>query len=180
VTSSWHQPVTLTGRTLILTPLRLADAPDFLAALGPPHVASEVLQHMSYGPPADVAATRAVIVAALADTDRLAYSQRLAATGELVGTTSFYEINPMARSLAIGHTWLAKAHWRTGVNTESKLMCSLGPSTSWAPSGSSGTPTSAMCAPRKPSSGSAPAGRACSGTIGSGATAAGATRCSTR
>jgi RimJ/RimL family protein N-acetyltransferase len=77
---------------------------------------------MSYGPPADVAATRAAIVAALADPDRLAYSQRLAATGEFVGTTSFYEINPMARSVAIGHTWLAKAHWRTGVNTESKLM----------------------------------------------------------
>jgi N-acetyltransferase len=122
VTSSWHQPVTLTGRTLSLTPLRLADAPDFLAALGPPYVASEVLQHLSYGPPVDVDATRAVIVAALADTDRLAYSQRLVATGEFVGTTSFYEINPMGRSLAIGHTWLAKAHWRTGVNTESKLM----------------------------------------------------------
>jgi RimJ/RimL family protein N-acetyltransferase len=122
VTSSWHQPVTLTGRTLIITPLRLADAPDFLAALGPPHVASEVLQHMSYGPPPDVAAARGVIVAALTDPDRLAYSQRLVATGELVGTTSFYEINPMARSVAIGHTWLAKAHWRTGVNTESKLM----------------------------------------------------------
>jgi RimJ/RimL family protein N-acetyltransferase len=81
-----------------------------------------VLRHMSYGPPADVAATRAVILAALADQDRLAYAQRIARTGELVGTTSFYEINPAARAIAIGHTWIARAHWRSHVNTESKLV----------------------------------------------------------
>jgi len=122
VISSWHQPVTLTGPTLVLAPLRLADAPEFLTALGPPEVAVEVLQNMSYGPPADLAATRAIIAAALADPDRLPYTQRIGATGELVGTTSFYEIDPAARSIAIGHTWLARAHWRTRVNSESKLI----------------------------------------------------------
>jgi RimJ/RimL family protein N-acetyltransferase len=122
MTSHWHQPVTLTGPTLVLAPLRLADAPEFLAALGPEEVAAEVLENMSYGPPVDMPAARAVIAAALADPDRLAYTQRIAATGELVGTTSFYEINPAARSIAIGHTWVARAHWRTRVNTESKLI----------------------------------------------------------
>jgi RimJ/RimL family protein N-acetyltransferase len=122
MTANWHQPVTLAGPTLILAPLRLADAPEFLGALGPPEVAAEVLRHMSYGPPVDVAATRAVIAAALADLDRMAYSQRIADTGELVGTTSFYEMNPAVRSLGIGHTWIARPHWRTRVNTESKLI----------------------------------------------------------
>ena len=122
MTSRWHQPVTLTSPTLTLTPLRLADAPAFLAALGPEEVAAEVLQNMNYYPPADVPAARAVIAAALADPDRLAYAQRIAGTGELVGTTSFYEINAAGRSVAIGHTWIARAHWRTGVNTESKLI----------------------------------------------------------
>ena len=122
MTSSWHQPVKLTGPTLMLSPLRLPDAPELLAALGPPEVAAEVLENMSYGPPADVAATRRIIAAALADPDRLAYTQRITGNGELVGTTSFYEINPEARSIAIGHTWVAKAHWRTRVNTESKLI----------------------------------------------------------
>jgi RimJ/RimL family protein N-acetyltransferase len=122
MTSHWHQPVTLTGPTLVLMPLRLADAPEFLAALGPPAVAAEVLENMSYSPPADVPAARAVIAAALADPDRLAYAQRIAGTSELVGTTSFYEINPVARSVAIGHTWVARVHWRTRVNTESKLI----------------------------------------------------------
>src|SRR5262249_55179061 len=30
--------------------------------------------------------------------------------------------NPPARALAIGHTWLGKPWWRTGHNTESKLL----------------------------------------------------------
>jgi N-acetyltransferase len=122
VTANWHQAVTLAGPTLVLTPLRLADAPEFLAALGPPEVASEVLQHMSYGPPADATATRAVIAAALADPDRIPYGQRIAHTGEFVGTTSFYEINPVVRSVGIGHTWIARTHWQTRLNTESKLL----------------------------------------------------------
>jgi RimJ/RimL family protein N-acetyltransferase len=122
VISNWHEPVTLAGPSLVLAPLRLADAPEFLAALGPPEVAAEVLQNMSYGPPADLAATRVVIAAALADLDRLTYAQRIADAAELVGTTSFYEISPASRSVAIGHTWIARAHWRTGVNSESKLI----------------------------------------------------------
>ena len=122
MTPNWHQSVTLAGPTLVLAPLRLADAPDFLAALGPPDVAAEVLQNMNYGPPADLGATRRIIAATLADPDRLPYAQRLADTGEMVGTTSFYEINPAVRSIAIGHTWVARTHWRTRVNTESKLL----------------------------------------------------------
>ena len=33
-----------------------------------------------------------------------------------------HRINPAARSVGIGHTWIARAYWRTGVNTESKLI----------------------------------------------------------
>ena len=36
--------------------------------------------------------------------------------------TSLYEINPALRTLAIGHTWLGRKWWRTGANTESKLL----------------------------------------------------------
>ena len=41
---------------------------------------------------------------------------------ELIGTTSLYEINPALRTLAIGHTWLGRPWWRTGHNTDSKLV----------------------------------------------------------
>jgi len=43
-------------------------------------------------------------------------------TGEVVGTTRFYEIVPADRRVAIGYTWLSKSAQRTAVNTESKLL----------------------------------------------------------
>lgn len=118
----WHEPLQLQGYGLTLTPLAPTDADDFVAALGPSPVAAEVLAHLSYSPPADAAEAAVIITGALADHDRLAYAQRLTDTGALVGTTSFYEIQPSLRALAIGHTWLARPHWRTFVNTASKLI----------------------------------------------------------
>ena len=40
----------------------------------------------------------------------------------MAGTTSLYEVDPQSRSLAIGHTWLGRAWWRTGHNTDAKLL----------------------------------------------------------
>ena len=44
------------------------------------------------------------------------------ATGEFAGSSSYYEVDPALRTIAIGHTWLGKRWWRTGHNTESKLL----------------------------------------------------------
>jgi len=118
----WHEPLQLQGYGLTLSPLRRDDATDFLAALGSPEESAEVLAHLTYPPPVDAASATEIIEAAVDDHDRLAYAQRLTATGELVGTTSFYEINPSLRALAIGHTWVARRHWRTFVNITSKLI----------------------------------------------------------
>jgi RimJ/RimL family protein N-acetyltransferase len=120
--TDWYDQPTLTGPVLRLTPLRLADAGDFLSALGDADAAASVVQHLSHRVPEGLAGARALVGAALANPDRLPYAQRLAATGELVGTTSFYDIHPAVRSIAIGHTWIGRGHWRTGVNTESKLL----------------------------------------------------------
>ena len=46
----------------------------------------------------------------------------MARSGDVAGSTSFYDVNPALRTLAIGHTWLARRFWRTGHNTESKLL----------------------------------------------------------
>jgi len=43
-------------------------------------------------------------------------------SGQVVGTTRFYEIRPRDRAVAIGYTWLAKSAQRTSINTESKLL----------------------------------------------------------
>ncbi|GAB3766082.1 GNAT family N-acetyltransferase [Microlunatus parietis] len=120
--SPWFDPVPLTGRMLRLEPLTEADADDYAAALGDPATAAEVVAHMSFLPPTSRADIVKIIAAATADPGRIAYAQRLRDTGEFVGTTSFYEITPNVRALAIGHTWIGRRHWRTGVNTDSKLI----------------------------------------------------------
>ena len=43
-------------------------------------------------------------------------------SGEVAGTTRFYEIEANDRRVAIGYTWLSKSTQRTAVNTESKLL----------------------------------------------------------
>src|SRR5437762_2215621 len=43
-------------------------------------------------------------------------------SGQVVGTTRFYEIRPNDRAVAIGYTWLSQSAQRTAVNTESKLL----------------------------------------------------------
>ncbi|MGI3783530.1 MAG: GNAT family N-acetyltransferase [Janthinobacterium lividum] len=118
--ADWFAAPPLRTAHLRLDALRLADASAYLAALGSPEERAEVLAHLRLPLLADLGDARAVVAAALTDPDRLAYAQRLA-DGTFVGTTSFYEIAPAVRAVAIGHTWVARAWWRTFVNTESKL-----------------------------------------------------------
>jgi len=43
-------------------------------------------------------------------------------TGQVVGSTRFWKIDPVNRKLEIGHTWLRASAQRSGVNTEAKLL----------------------------------------------------------
>ncbi len=45
-----------------------------------------------------------------------------AATGELIGSTSYHDIVPAIGRLEIGHTWIAKPWQRSIVNTQCKLL----------------------------------------------------------
>jgi RimJ/RimL family protein N-acetyltransferase len=64
----------------------------------------------------------AIVTAALDDAGRVPYVQKSTATGEVVGTTSYYSIDPEHRSIAIGYTMLGRPWWRTPFNTEAKLL----------------------------------------------------------
>jgi N-acetyltransferase len=44
------------------------------------------------------------------------------ASGEVIGSTRFLTLRPEHRGLEIGATWLIPAAWRTGANTEAKLL----------------------------------------------------------
>jgi N-acetyltransferase len=126
----WYALPVLTGRLIRLEPLALEHAPGYLAAAGPSEEAAEVFRWLS--PPAGEVAepitvqdAEAHILGALsarARGQRFAYAQTDAVTGEVAGSSSYYEINPALRTLGIGHTWLGKRWWRTGHNTESKLL----------------------------------------------------------
>jgi RimJ/RimL family protein N-acetyltransferase len=121
----WYALPVLSGRLIRLEPLALEHAPGYLAAAGTGADAEEVFRWMNPAAPADLDAARAHILASLAARARgvrLAYAQIDAVSGDFAGTTSYYDIDPAARAIAIGHTWLGQRWWRTGHNTESKLL----------------------------------------------------------
>jgi RimJ/RimL family protein N-acetyltransferase len=115
----------LAGRLIRLEPLAVEHAAGYLAAAGAPDDAAEVFRWLNPGAPNDVDEARTHIAAALAARargERFAYAQLDARTGEFAGSSSYYEVVPAVRTIAIGHTWLGKRWWRSGHNTESKLL----------------------------------------------------------
>lgn len=126
----WYALPVLTGALIRLEPLAIEHAPGYLAAAGTDGDAEEVFRWLSSpgsasGAPRTLDDARCDILSALAARargERFAYAQIDAATGDFAGTSSFYEIDPKARAVAIGHTWLGRRWWRTGHNTESKLL----------------------------------------------------------
>ena len=121
----WYAMPVLTGRLIRLEPLAYEHAEGYLAAAGTGADADDVFRWMNPGAPQTLDEARSHIAASLASRargERFAYGQLDAATGEFAGTSSYYDVVPAARTIAIGHTWLGKRWWRTGHNTESKLL----------------------------------------------------------
>jgi RimJ/RimL family protein N-acetyltransferase len=126
----WYALPVLVGSKVRLEPLALEHAAGYLAAAGTGEHAEEIFRWLTPPngtliEPATIDDARGHILAALAARargQRLPYAQLDAATGAFIGTTSFYEIDPVSRSIAIGHTWLSRSCWGAGHNIESKLL----------------------------------------------------------
>ncbi|MGK5445548.1 bifunctional pyridoxamine 5'-phosphate oxidase family protein/GNAT family N-acetyltransferase [Micromonospora sp. URMC 105] len=119
--SPWHEAATLRGEHVLLEPLDLAHADELFTATAEP----EVWAHLTHRLPTDPATMREIVAGALAAGhrgERVAWVQRCARTGAVVGSTSYYDIDPERRAVAIGHTWLGRPWWRSGINTEAKLL----------------------------------------------------------
>ncbi len=113
--------VLLRGRHVTLEPLLPEHAKELAAAIGPD---DDVFRWTNTAPRTEEEML-AWIAARREDrpTGRsLAFAQRDAATGRLVGSTSLFDLNEKERSAEIGHTWLAAQARRSGVNTEAKLL----------------------------------------------------------
>ncbi|HEY2043831.1 MAG TPA: GNAT family protein [Jatrophihabitans sp.] len=122
----WYSQEVLSGSKVRLVALQFEHAAGYLAALNSESGAAEVYEFLGKpGPPRTLEEARQDILDALAARargERFGYAQLDAGTGEVIGTTSLYDVVPAARTLAIGYTWLGKSWWRTGHNTESKLL----------------------------------------------------------
>ena len=121
----WYAMHVLTGARVRLEPITVEHAAGYLAAAGSGPDAEETFRWMGPPAPADVDQAHQQIVVALgarARGERFAYAQIDIATGAVIGTTSYYDVDPALRTIAIGHTWLGRRWWRTGHNTDSKLL----------------------------------------------------------
>ncbi|HYN94837.1 MAG TPA: bifunctional pyridoxamine 5'-phosphate oxidase family protein/GNAT family N-acetyltransferase [Pilimelia sp.] len=116
--SPWLDPVAMAGRHVLLEPLAVAHAAGLHAALADP----EVWRHATTPAPRDPAEMAGFIGAALRTPRRCAWVARHAGTGEIIGTTSYYHHDEPLPAVEIGSTLLGRPWWRTGANTEAKLM----------------------------------------------------------
>lgn len=113
--------VVLTGRHVTLEPLRPEHAEPLARAIAPD---DDVFRWTSTAPRTQDEMRRWIAERAAdrAQGKALAFAQRDARTGALVGSTSLFDWSEKERCAEIGHTWLAAPARRTGINTEAKLL----------------------------------------------------------
>jgi RimJ/RimL family protein N-acetyltransferase len=114
------EPVTLRGRFATLEPLA-AEHADALAAAA----ADGELWRLWYTSVAAPERMTDYVAAALHMRDTQGaqpFVVRHNASGQIVGSTRFFNVDAKNRRLEIGHTWYARRAQRTAVNTECKLL----------------------------------------------------------
>lgn len=121
MSDAWFERPVLTGRYVRLEPLSREHTAGLFEASKDP----DVWTWLNERQPATVDDMGALVDKALAECERgarLPWAQIDAATGEVAGTTSYYEIAPSHRGLCVGSTWIGGRWQRTGINTEAKLL----------------------------------------------------------
>ncbi len=111
------EPVTLEARGVRLVPLSLEHEAGLKAA-----AADGELWKLRITSVPEPHETRGYIETALATANRFAFAVTDAASGEVLGTTSFHDIVPNLKRVEIGYTWYAARCQRTHVNTTCKLL----------------------------------------------------------
>ncbi|BAL92134.1 hypothetical protein AMIS_69140 [Actinoplanes missouriensis 431] len=119
--SAWQTPVVLEGEHVRLEPLTPGHVPGLFAALAD----DEVWQHMPVARPdrpEQVADVVAMLLRGQWQGHRCAWAQIDPTTGTVVGLTTYHDIDTELKAVAIGYTMVGRKWWRTGVNTEAKLL----------------------------------------------------------
>jgi len=119
--SPWARPVVLEGRHVRLEPLAHGHVAGLLEALAD----EEVWRYLPTLRPRrheQMAEHVSDLLRRQWTGFQLPWAQVEPATGTVIGLTSYHDIDPVNRSVGIGHTVVGRRWWRTGVNTEAKLM----------------------------------------------------------
>jgi RimJ/RimL family protein N-acetyltransferase len=114
------EPVTLAARGIELVPLSLAHESGLRAA-----AADGELWKLRVTSVPEPEQTRAYIETALAmreASNRFTFAVLEAATGTVLGCTSYHDIVPAVKRVEIGWTWYARRCQRSHVNTTAKLL----------------------------------------------------------
>src|SRR5215207_3420609 len=117
----WDLSVRMAGEIVALEPLR----PDHEEGLAEAASDPEVFRWW----PLDLSESRQAVhdfiawcLQAAHDGERQHYATVDAQTGEVIGTTSYWKVEPENRVVEIGATFLTPSRQRTGANTEAKLL----------------------------------------------------------
>lgn len=116
--NEWFDRPELSGDVVRLVPLRADHAAGVLAAADD----DAVFDWLSFDRPRDLAAAEALVESYLTNADSIVWAQIDNKSNQIAGLTTYYDIVPELRTVAIGSTWLGHAYWRTGLNTEAKLL----------------------------------------------------------
>ena len=111
------EPVTLESRSVRLVPLSLAHEAGLRAAASD----GELWKLRVTSVPAPEEAL-AYIQTALQTDNRFAFAVTDAASGEVLGSSSYHDILPAVKRVEIGYTWYAARCQRTHVNSTCKLL----------------------------------------------------------
>lgn len=114
------EPVNLSGRGIELVPLALEHEDGLRAA-----AADGELWRLRITSVPEPEQTRQYILDALAMREagnRFAFCVRDAASGTVLGSSSYHDIVPAVKRIEIGYTWYAKRCQRTHVNSAAKLL----------------------------------------------------------
>ena len=111
------EPITLESRNVRLVPLGLAHEAGLRAAASD----GELWKLRVTSVPAPEEAL-AYIQTALQTDNRFAFAVTDAASGEVLGSSSYHDILPAVKRVEIGYTWYAARCQRTHVNSTCKLL----------------------------------------------------------
>ncbi|GAA2544055.1 hypothetical protein GCM10010435_10610 [Winogradskya consettensis] len=119
--SPWQTAVPMHGRHVALEPLTPAHVDGLMTALADDEV-WQFLPTRRPGSREQMAEQVALAARQQWNGDRVTWAQCDPETGEVMGMTSYHDVDEKAGALGIGHTMLGKRWWRSGVNTEAKLL----------------------------------------------------------